>query len=85
MYKITIFTQNKAKEEDMKEIYMLAGVGVGMVAGIMLYKYCDSAKKFVDNTEKQIVKKAEKMEKDAEKKIEDVEKKVKKRLNKKEA
>lgn len=69
----------------MKEIYMLAGIGVGMVAGIMLYKYCDSAKKFVDKTEKEVMKKADKIEKDAEKKIEDVEKKVKKRLNKKEA
>lgn len=69
----------------MKEIYMLAGVGVGMIAGIMLYKYNENAKKFVDNTEKQVLKKAEKMEKGAEQKIEDVKGKVKKKLNKKEA
>ena len=69
----------------MKEIYMLAGIGVGMVAGIMLYKYCDGAKKFVDKTEKEVMKKANEMEKGAEKKIQDAEKKVRKRLNRKEA
>lgn len=63
----------------MKEIYMLAGIGVGMVAGIMLYKYCDSAKKVVDNTEKKIMKKADEMEKDTKKKIDGVKKNIKKK------
>ena len=67
----------------MKEIYMLAGVGLGMVAGVMLYKYCDSAKKFVDKTETKVMKKADQMEKEVEKKIGDAEKKAKKKLNKK--
>lgn len=61
----------------MKEVYMLAGIGVGMLAGIMLYKYCDGAKKLVDNTEKELMKKADKMEQGAEKKIEEAENKVK--------
>ena len=60
----------------MKEIYMLAGVGVGMIAGIMLYKYCDGAKKIVDQTEKTLMKKAKKMEKQAERGMEKVEEKV---------
>ena len=85
MHKITFPAQNNLKEEKMKEIYMLAGVGVGMLAGIMLYKYCDGAKKLVDGTEKKLMQKASQMEEGAEKKIQDVEKKVRKRLNKKEA
>ena len=60
----------------MKEIYMLAGVGLGMVAGVMLYKYCDEAKKVVDNTEKKIISSAQSIEKDLSKKID---KKLKKK------
>ena len=92
MHKIIFPAQNKVEEEKMKEIYMLAGIGVGMIAGVMLYKYCDGAKKFVDSTEKELMKKADKFEKDAETKIENAEKKVeqikekaKKRFNKKES
>jgi len=51
----------------MKEIYMLAGVGVGMLAGVMLYKYCDNAKKVVDNTEKKIMTAAQDIEQDIKK------------------
>ena len=68
----------------MKEIYMLAGIGVGMMAGIMLYKYCDSAKKVIDNTEKKVMKKADQFEKSAEKKIENTKKNIKNK-NKKNA
>ena len=60
----------------MKEIYMLAGVGLGMVAGVMLYKYCDNAKKIVDNTEKKIISSAQSIEKDLSKKMD---KKLKKK------
>jgi len=67
----------------MKEIYMLAGIGVGMVAGIMLYKYCDSAKKVIDSTEQKVMKKADKLEKEAEKKMEDIKKDIKSKSKKK--
>lgn len=59
----------------MKEIYMLAGVGVGMIAGVMLYKYCDNAKKVIDNTEKMITKEAEKVQKDVKAEIKEMKKK----------
>lgn len=62
----------------MKEIYMLAGVGVGMIAGVMLYKYCDNAKKVVDNTEKKIISSAQSIEKDLSKKMD---KKLKKKAD----
>ena len=62
----------------MKEIYMLAGVGLGMIAGVMLYKYCDDAKKVVDNTEKKIISSAQSIEKDLSKKID---KKLKKKAD----
>ena len=67
----------------MKELYMFAGIGVGMLAGVMLYKYCDSARKIIDSTEKEIIKEVDKIEKDAENKVEEIKEKAKKKLIKK--
>lgn len=58
----------------MKEIYMLAGVGVGMLAGVALYKYCDCAKKAVDNAEKVITKEAGKIKSDIKTEVKDMKK-----------
>lgn len=64
----------------MKEIYMLAGVGVGMVVGVMLYKHCNCAKKVVDTAEKTISKEAGKIKSDVKTEMKD----IKKDLSKKE-
>ena len=64
----------------MKEIYMLAGIGVGMIAGIALYKHCNEAKKAVDKAEKQIMKEADKVEKKIETQIDKISSKAKKML-----
>lgn len=63
----------------MKEIYMLAGVGVGMIAGVMLYKHCSSAKKVVDNAEKTITKEAGKIKTDLKAEMKDMKKGVSKK------
>ena len=38
----------------MKEIWMVIGFGAGLVAGALLYKHCDDAKKLVNNGEKAV-------------------------------
>ena len=66
----------------MKEIYMLAGVGVGMLAGVALYKYCDSAKKAVDNAEKVLTKEAGKIKNDIKTEVKNMKQKGSKKQNK---
>ena len=38
----------------MKEIWMVMGFGAGLVAGALLYKHCDDAKKLVNKGEKAV-------------------------------
>lgn len=38
----------------MKEVWMIVGFGAGLVAGALLYKHCDDAKKLVNKGEKAI-------------------------------
>ena len=64
----------------MKEIYMLAGIGLGMVAGIALYKHSTEAKKVIDKAEKKIMNEADKMEKQIENQIDEIGDKAKKAL-----
>ena len=40
----------------MKEIWMIMGFGAGLVAGALLYKHCDDAKKLVNKGEKAVKK-----------------------------
>ncbi len=40
----------------MKDICMLMGFGMGLVTGVLLYKYSQGTKKTVDKAEKAIVK-----------------------------
>lgn len=66
----------------MKEIYMLAGVGVGMIAGVMLYKHCNCAKKVIDNAEKTLTKEAGKIKTDLKAEMKDMKKGVSKKEGK---
>lgn len=43
----------------MKEIWMIMGFGAGLVAGALLYKHCDDAKKLVNKGEKAVKKEVE--------------------------
>ncbi|MBP3431722.1 MAG: hypothetical protein J6K39_02580 [Clostridia bacterium] len=43
----------------MKEIWMVVGFGAGLVAGALLYKHCDDAKKLVSKGEKAVRKEVE--------------------------
>ncbi len=81
MHKISPSGQTKHREEKMKEIYMLAGLGLGVIAGIMLYRYCDGTEKVVAKTEKAVIKEAEKMEKQAKETINKLNKKSKNQKN----
>ena len=38
----------------MKEIWMVMGFGAGLVAGALLYKHCEDAKKLVNKGEKAV-------------------------------
>lgn len=38
----------------MKEIWLVMGFGAGLVAGALLYKHCDDAKKLVNKGEKAV-------------------------------
>lgn len=69
----------------MKDIFMLAGFGIGLVTGAMLYKYSREAKSLIDKGEKCVVKEAEMLEEKAEKGMEELGKKVKKMAKKKTA
>ena len=43
----------------MKEIWMIMGFGAGLVAGALLYKHCDDAKKLVNKGEKAVKQEVE--------------------------
>ncbi len=43
----------------MKEIWMVVGFGAGLVAGALLYKHCDDAKKLVNKGEKAVKEEVE--------------------------
>lgn len=43
----------------MKEIWMVMGFGAGLVAGALLYKHCEDAKKLVNKGEKAVKQKVE--------------------------
>ncbi len=45
----------------MKEIWMVVGFGAGLVAGALLYKHCEDAKKLVNKGEKAVKKEVENM------------------------
>ncbi len=47
----------------MKEIYMILGFGAGLVAGALLYKHCDDAKKLVNKGEKAVKQEADNLKK----------------------
>ena len=44
----------------MKETVMLLGFGMGLVAGALLYKYCEPCKEAVNKGEKAVMKEVEK-------------------------
>ena len=43
----------------MKEVWMIMGFGAGLVAGALLYKHCDDAKKLVNKGEKAVKEEVE--------------------------
>ncbi len=43
----------------MKEVWMIMGFGAGLVAGALLYKHCDDAKKLVNKGEKAVKQEVE--------------------------
>ena len=45
----------------MKEIWMVVGFGAGLVAGALLYKHCEDAKKLVNKGGKAVKKEVENM------------------------
>ena len=53
----------------MKDLFLLAGFGMGLITGAMLYKYSQETRKAVNNGEKTIMKEAEKMGQKAEKSV----------------
>ena len=61
----------------MKDIMMLFGFSMGLLAGALLYKYSQGTKDLIDQGEKKLVKGAKKMEQKAEQGMEQLEKKVK--------
>lgn len=76
----------------MKDLFMLAGFGLGLITGAMLYKYSKETKKTVDCAEKKVMQEAEMMGKKAEKGMEKLEegikkgtKKIQKKMNSKKA
>lgn len=62
---------------NMKELYMLAGFGLGLLTGVMLYKYSKETKKTVDKAEQAVMKEAEMMSKKAEQATEKIEEGIK--------
>lgn len=66
----------------MKDLYMLAGFGLGLITGAMLYKYSKETKKMVDNGEKNLMKEAEKLGNKAEKATEKLGDKAEKGIQK---
>lgn len=61
----------------MKDFVMLMGFGVGLVTGMILYKYSSCTKQAFDKGEKAIVDGAEKLEQKAKGQMKKVEEKDK--------
>ena len=51
----------------MKEIWMIMGFGAGLVAGALLYKHCDDAKKLVNKGEKAVKQEVESLKESVKK------------------
>lgn len=62
----------------MKDIFMLAGFGIGLITGAMLYKYSKETQKTIDKAEKVVMKEADMMSKKAEEGMEKLEEGIKK-------
>ncbi|MBQ8908705.1 MAG: hypothetical protein IJY90_00230 [Clostridia bacterium] len=61
----------------MNDIKCLLALGAGMIAGAMLYKYSNCAKKIVDQGEKKVMQEVDSIEKQAKQSMEKAEKKMK--------
>lgn len=66
----------------MKEIHMLLGFGIGLVTGVLLYKYSTGTKKTVDKAEKAVAKEVDMMADKAKKATDKAQKSIKKVINK---
>lgn len=62
----------------MKEIWMVMGFGAGLVAGALLYKHCDDAKKLVNKGEKAVKTEVENLKQSVKTEAKKAEKKIKK-------
>ncbi len=78
MYIITSFSHTKPKEGIMKDIYMLLGFGMGLVTGVLLYKYSQSTQKTVDKAEKTVVQEIDKAMEKTKKATDKAQKAIKK-------
>ena len=78
MYNIKHSAHTIYREGGMKDLFMLAGFGLGLITGAMLYKYSKETKKAVDNGEKKVMQEAEMLSKKAEKGVEKLEEGIKK-------
>lgn len=67
----------------MKDFMMLLGFGAGLVTGMMLYKYCPSARHSVVKGEKMIIDGAEKLEEKAQEAVKKAETTIKEMKKKK--
>ena len=61
MYSFINFAKTNCKEGEMNDIKCLLGIGLGMIAGAMLYKYSICAKKIIDQGEKKVMQEVENM------------------------
>jgi len=66
----------------MKDVCMLLGFGMGLVTGVLLYKYSEGTKKTVDKAEKAVAKEVDMVAEKAKKATEKAQKTVKKAINK---
>ena len=82
MNKQALFAHTKHKEEVMKEVHMLLGFGIGLVTGVLLYKYSTGTKKTVDKAEKAVAKEVDMMADKAKKATDKAQKSIKKVINK---
>ncbi len=82
MNKHDLFAHTKHEEEIMKEIHMLLGFGIGLVTGVLLYKYSTGTKKTVDKAEKAVAKEVDMMADKAKKATDKAQKSIKKVINK---
>ena len=81
MNKQTLFAHTKLEEEVMKEVHMLLGFGIGLVTGVLLYKYSTGTKKTVDKAEKAVAKEVDMVAEKAKKATEKAQITVKKARN----